>query len=235
MKRFWHNAAAIRGADSWFDIMLDGRPVRLPGGQQLRVPQPALAEALAAEWQRAGNAHGGTFSHDDVPMTGLAGTAQHRIAPNPDPTIDALAAYGATDFLCYRAENPQSLVVRQHHAWQPWLDWAARTHGAHLTVTSGVMPVAQAPGAVAALRGAVAALDPFQLAGLGVLVPAYGSLVLGLAVVQFRIPATDAYGLTLLDEAHQEDVWGEDDEALKRRRLVAAEVAMVENFLRLVA
>ncbi len=32
-----------------------------------------------------------------------------------------LAAYGATDLLCYRAEGPLELVVRQAEAWDPLL------------------------------------------------------------------------------------------------------------------
>jgi len=235
MKRFWDNAAAIRGADAYFDIMLDGRPVRLPGGQQLRVPHAALADAIAAEWQLAGGAKGGSFSQNDVPLTGLAGTAQHRIAPNPDATVAALAAYAGSDFLCYRAERPQTLVVRQHHAWQPWLEWAARRFGGRLVVTHGVMPVSQPEDALAALHAATAALDPFTLSGLGVLVPAYGSLVLGLAVAHGEIDATGAYGLTLIDEDFQEQVWGEDAAAAARRRLIAADVALAERFIRLSA
>jgi chaperone required for assembly of F1-ATPase len=235
MKRFWDNAAAIRGADGYFDIMLDGRPVRLPGGGQLRLPGQVLAEAVAAEWQSAGGAKGGNFTQEQVKLSSLAGTAQHRIAPNPGPTVAALTAYAGTDFLCYRAERPESLVVRQHHAWQPWLDWAARQFGGRLVVTNGVMPVTQPEAAVAALGRAVASLDPFQLAGLGVLVPSYGSLVLGLAVTLGHLPAEDAYGLTLLDEDFQEQVWGEDQEAATRRRLIAAEVALAERFIRLAA
>jgi chaperone required for assembly of F1-ATPase len=202
MKRFWKSAAIIEDA-GWYCIRLDGRPMRLPGGPELRLRQLALAEAIAAEWQAAG----GAFSADDVPLTRLAGTAQERIVPDPRPTAVALAAYAESDLLCYRAEGPEPLVVRQHHAWQPWLDWAAGAYGARLVVTRGVMPVRQDAAAVAALRAAMLGLDPFVLAGLGVLVPSFGSCVLGLAVAAGRLAAEEALRLSMVDERGWRGMW----------------------------
>jgi chaperone required for assembly of F1-ATPase len=234
LKRFWTDASvAVQG--SVHTIELDGRPMRLPGGPLLRLRQRALAEAIAAEWQAAGGQKDGLFDASDVPLTGLAGTAQDRIAPNPHPVIDAIAAYGATDLLCYRAERPDALVVRQQREWQPWLDWAAAAYGARLVVTSGVMPVPQDQGALAALRSALAAHDPFALAGLGVLVPAYGSLVLGLAVAAGRLEAEAAHRLSILDELFEEELWGEDSEASARRAHVARDMRDAARFLRLAA
>ena len=141
-----------------------------------------LAEAIAAEWQAAGGAKGGEMSFADTPLTRLAGTAQQRVAPDPPPTVDAIARYGEHDLLCYRATAPETLARRQARDWQPWLDWAALTYDAPLRVTSGIAPIRQHRDTVAALRRAVAALDVEVLAALGIAVPALGSLVLGLAL-----------------------------------------------------
>ncbi len=234
MKRFWHDASVV-GQDGCFTINLDTKPMRLPGGPELRLPRQALAEAVAAEWQAAGGKHGGTFGLEDVPLTRLAGTAQHRIAPDPAPTADALARYGETDLLCYRAEHPEALVVRQHHAWQPWLDWAARQFGARLMTTTAIKHVAQPKDALASLKDAVAAFDAFQLAGLGILVPAYGSLVLGLAVAHGAVTAADAHLISVVDELFQESLWGEDADAAARRAHVARDITTAGQFMALSA
>ncbi|WP_237217880.1 ATP12 family chaperone protein, partial [Falsiroseomonas oryziterrae] len=180
MKRFWDRAEPS-AADGRFAVLLDGRPLRLPGGTALRVDSRALAEALAEEWGAAGGTKGGEFTHDDVPLTRVVGTAEERIAPDPAPTVAAIAKYAETDLLCYRAEDLR-LADRQAAAWDPILDWATLTFDAPLRVTSGVMPVAQDAQALSALSRAVAALAPVPLAALGVAVPALGSLVLGLAL-----------------------------------------------------
>jgi chaperone required for assembly of F1-ATPase len=232
MRRFWDNATVESGAEG-FSVLLDGRPLRLPGGPPLRVPGRALAEAIAAEWQAAGGAKGGEMSYEDVLLTRLAGTAQERIAPDPGPTVDALAKYAESDLLCYRADGPEPLVHRQTRAWQPWLDWAALAYDAPLKVTTGVIFVAQDEQALRALHHVVAALDPFTLAGLGIAVPALGSLVLGLALATGRLNAAEAHELATLDERFQAEFWGEDAEAVARRERIGADIALAARFMAL--
>jgi chaperone required for assembly of F1-ATPase len=231
MKRFWQNAAAAPHDGTW-RIVLDGKPMHLPGGLPLRLDSEPLARALAAEWQNAGMHVGGTWSMDDLPLTQLAATALHRIAPDPAATVAALAKYAASDCLCYRAEHPEALMVRQHHAWQPWLDWAAATYDARLHVSHGIMPIRQPEEALAALAAALARRTIWELAGLGILVPAYGSLILGLAVADGQLTAAAAHKVAALDELFQESKWGEDADATARRVTMARDVAEAEEFIR---
>ena len=231
MKRFWDNASAVPEPGG-FRVLLDGRPVRLPGGAPLLVQSPALAAAIAAEWAAAGGAKGGEMTPADIPLTRLAGTAQERIAPDPAPMVEGLAQYAESDLLCYRAED-RRLAAIQAAEWQPLLDWAALAHDAPLRVTTGLMPVPQDPAALTALRRAVAAQDPIALTALGVLVPGFGSLVLALAVVQGRLEAAEAHRLSILDESYQEDFWGTEAETAARRARIAAEVAQAARLLAL--
>ncbi len=231
MRRFW-STASWQGEPGAFRVLLDARPVRLPGGAPLSVETEALARAIADEWQAAA-AQGGEMSWADVPLTRLAGTAQERIAANPAPTVAAIARYGESDLLCYRVEGPEPLVHRQARGWQPWLDWAALELDAPLRTTTGVMHVAQPPELLRALRHAVAAHNPLVLAGLGVAVPALGSLVLGLALAAARMKAEAAHQLSVLDETFQEELWGADADAGKRRKAIAAEIGFAARLMAL--
>jgi chaperone required for assembly of F1-ATPase len=232
VKHFW-DVATANPTEAGFEILLDGKPMRLPGGAPLAVTAPRLAEAIAAEWQAAGGAKGGEMTFADTPLTRLAGTAAERIAPDPAPTIDAIARYGETDLLCYRAETPQPLVQRQQQLWTPWIEWAALTLDAPLRVTSGVGYVRQHHDCIDALKRAVAAQTPDTLAALGIAVPALGSLVLGLALAAGALDGETAYRLGALDELFQAEQWGEDDEAAKRRAAVRADVLLAERYLAL--
>ena len=232
MKRFW-DQASVAEQSGGLAILLDGRPMRLPTGQVLLVRHPALAEAIAEEWQAAGGAKGGEMSLADVALSGIAGTAQDRVSANPEASIAAIAAYGETDLLCYRATEPEALVRRQGQQWQNWLDWAALALDAPLRVTSGIVHVAQDPQALAALRRAVATHDAYGLAALGVLVPLLGSLVLGLAVSAGRLDAATAHRLSCLDELYQAEFWGEDADAVARRARMGEDVALAARFLAL--
>ncbi len=230
VRRSWASAR-IEPANGGFAMMLDDRPLRLPGGAVLQVRAEALARAIAAEWQGAGL--DGALSFAQTPLTRLAGTAQERIAPDPRATIDALAAYARSDLLCYRAASPENLVRRQAEAWQPWLDWAARAYDAPLQVTAGIAPIRQNQHALAQLRAAVAACDAEILAGLSVAVPALGSLILGLALAAGLLDAAEAHRLGALDELFQAEAWGEDAEAMSRRAAVAEDVALAARFIAL--
>lgn len=232
MKRFWDHAT-LEAEPGGFVVMLDGRPMRVPNGGPLHLSSRLLGEAIAAEWDGAGGGKGGEMSFADVPLTRLAGTAQERIAPDPAPVVDALARYAESDLLCYRADAPAALAQREALMWQPWLDWAETEFGARLRPTAGVMHVAQDAAALAALRHAVAALDAYALAGLGIAVPSLGSLVLGLALAHGQVDAAEAHALATLDETFQEEFWGQDAEAAQRRRAVGADVELAERFMRL--
>ena len=235
MKRFWDAVAVAREDDATGDhrILLDGKPIHLPNGGILRVGPPALAEAIAEEWRQAGTSKGGGFEFADTPLTRVAGTARERIAPGPAPTIDAIARYGESDLLCYRAEAPRELVDHQAEHWQPWLDWAATALDAPLRVTHGVGYARQHHDSIGALRRAVACYSPYMLAGLGLAVPALGSLVLGLALAEGRLDAAEAHRLGMLDELFQLRQWGEDADATARRAAVGVDIALADRFMRL--
>lgn len=233
MRRFWTNATLSSGDDGHV-VLLDGKPLRIPGrpgGAPLTIATTVLAKAITAEWQAAGTSSGGEMSMEDVPLTRLAATVQDRIAPDPAPVAAALAEYGESDLLCYRAEHPEELTLRQACYWQPWLDWAARTHGARLQVAAGVMHRPQDPAALDAIRAAYAAQPVPVLAALGVAVPAMGSAVLGLALAGGALDAAAAHDVAGLDEAFQVEKWGEDDEAAVRRQHVADDIALAERFI----
>lgn len=233
MKRFWDRATVLAEDEGSYSVRLDGRPVRLPGGTPLRVGSPAMAEAVAGEWNAVGGgAKGGEMRMEELPLTRLLGTAQERIAPDPAPMVEGLARYGETDLLCYRADEAR-LAEQQAAEWQPLLDWLAVQHDVPLRVTSGIMPVAQDAEALAALRRTVGAHSAEELAALGTLVPSLGSIVLALAVTGRRIGAEEAHRLSILDELFQERLWGLDEEAAKRRARIAGDVAIAARFLEL--
>jgi chaperone required for assembly of F1-ATPase len=237
VKRFWTNVTHTEGVMDGVAghiILLDGKPMRLPGGRVLCIPSFPLAQAVAEEWQVAGYGTDGEVGMEATPLTRLAGTAQTRIAPDPGPTVDALARYAESDLLCYRATHPEALIHRQTRAWQPWLDWAALTFDAPLKVTSGIVHVSQSRQSLKALHAAVAAFSPLVLAGLGILVPTLGSLVLGLAIAEGRLNAESAHELGALDELFQAELWGQDAEAEKRLNAVAADIAVAARFVALV-
>jgi chaperone required for assembly of F1-ATPase len=212
--------------------MVGDRPWKTPAGLDLVVPTRPLAEALAAEIEAARGAGKGRPRIEALGLTRLAATAIDRIAPAMAATCQALLAFASTDLVCYRDEGATPLRLRQDAAWQPLLDWLADSFDARLIVVEGVMPQPQPRAALDALAAALDRCDPFTLAGLGVAVQTAGSLAIGLALAHDHINAAEASALADLDEAFQNEQWGEDAEALAKRRLRAADMALAERFLK---
>jgi chaperone required for assembly of F1-ATPase len=163
-----------------------------------------------------------------MPYTRTANSAIDKVAPQHGEVAAMLAAYGDSDLLCYRAEEPAELVARQAQAWDPLLDWADKALGAPLIATVGVMHVDQPAESLEALSARVHALTPFQLSAFHDLVALSGSLVLAFAVTGQRLSADDAWNLSRVDEDWQISLWGEDEEAaemtaLKREAFVQAD------------
>ena len=226
-RRFW-NEATVAPVEGGYEVRLDGRPLRTPGKLPLVLPTRALAQALAEEW----DAQAGAIDPGAMPLTRAANSAVERVAAQFDAVADMLAEYGGTDLLCYRADHPVELTVRQAECWNPWLDWARDDLDAPLRVTQGVIPVAQDPAALDRLRARLGRLTPWQLTGLHDLVTLSGSLVLGLAVLEGRLDAEAAHRLSRLDEEHQAEIWGHDEEA---DAAAAARLQALRNAARLLA
>lgn len=207
-RKFW-SEVSVEPREAGFTVLLDGKGLHTPAKAPLTVPTAALAEAIAAEWRALGE----EIDPERLPLTKSANSAIDRVSRNREAVIDAIAAYGDSDLLCYRAEEPEGLLAREAAAWQPWLDWAAEVLHAPLDPVEGVMHRRQAPASLAALRSEVARLSPLGLAALYDLVTLSGSLVLGLAVARDAIAALDAWEISRLDETWQAEQWGVDHEA----------------------
>ncbi len=216
MKRFWKEAAAVERDGVW-GIELDGKPLRTPARETLRVPTSALADAIAEEW----NSVPGNVDPRDMPLTGLANAAIDRVAPDKQAFAAGLARYAKGDLACYRAEGPAALVERQAESWDPLLGWARRRFDVDFTTTSGILHVDQPPATVQRLAHAVGALDAFRVAGLSPLVTIGGSLVAALGLLERAFTVERAWECVSIDERWQLEQWGSDAEAetaLENRR-----------------
>jgi chaperone required for assembly of F1-ATPase len=225
VKRFYREARA----DEANRILLDGRPVKTPSRRDLAAPTSVLAGAIADEW----NAQGDTIDPRLMPLTGLANAAIDRVAPDPAAFARGLAAYGESDLLCYRAESPPPLVGRQSRLWDPVIAWAQQRYDVVFEVGTGVVHMKQPAETIGRLGAAVAARDPFELAGLSPLVTASGSLLIALAVAEGALGLDEAWEAATLDETWQAEQWGEDEEAARALAARRRDFASAARFLAL--
>ena len=224
-QRFW-TAAVAEPCDGGFAVRLDARAVRTPAKAAMVLPTLAMAQAIAVEW----DAQTGIVTPATMPCTRAANSAIDKITPQFDEVAGLLAAYGATDLLCYRATGPDALIQRQAAAWDPVLAWAATALGAPLTATAGVMHLAQPQASLDALTAEVRVLTPFQMAAFHDLVAISGSLVLALAVTHRHLSVDKAWHLSRIDESWQAELWGLDEDAAAQEALRRAAFLQADRF-----
>lgn len=213
--RRFYEAVGISESDGLHALTLDGRKALTPGRRPLATKSRAIMEKAAEEWARQGE----TLDPSDMPVTRLVNSALDGVAKAMDETRAEVVRYAGSDFLCYRAEEPEALAERQRRAFDPVLDWAAEKLGARFVLAAGVMHVEQPAETLAAVRSAVGLFDdPVALAALGVITTLTGSAVLALAVARGQVSAAEAWRLAHLDEDFQIERWGEDEEATARRQ-----------------
>lgn len=212
MKRFWREAATARNDLGW-QVALDGRPIKTQGGNPLVLPNKALADLLAGEWEAQGEEiDPASFRHRDT-----ADFAIDVVAPDRAAAIAALLRYAETDTLCYRADPDEPLWKRQQEVWEPLLAACEAREGVRLQRVSGVMHRPQDAAALEKLRTRLEGCDDFTLAALTTLASLAASLTIALAALEPDADGEALWDAANLEEDWQADLWGRDWEAEERR------------------
>jgi chaperone required for assembly of F1-ATPase len=195
-------------------VLLDGRAIKTPLKNTLQTPNRDLALAVAEEWQ----AQDKVIDTETMPLTKLANTALDRAVTEREHILNEVVEYAGSDLVCYWADRPPELVQVQRRHWQPVLDWANQTLPASFKRVEGLRHEAQDKESLARLRERVVALGPWQLTGLYQVMTLTGSAFLALQLQQAATEADNIWTAAHVDEDYQISQWGEDDEAIARRK-----------------
>jgi chaperone required for assembly of F1-ATPase len=222
-KRFYEQVT-VAPHDDGFAVLLDGRPVRTPARNLLALPTSAAAKVIATEFE----AQETEIDPSRMPATRLANTVVDGIAPDPQPVLEDVVRFAASDLVCYRAGSPRELAARQAAHWDPLIDWLRDSFGANFILAEGVMHVAQPREALAVFQSVLQRHgEPFAIGAIHTFASLTGSAILALAIAEGRLPPEDAWRLAMIDEDWNIAHWGEDAEAASRRshRLTEFEAA----------
>ncbi len=229
-KRVYKTVALLEAGDD-FGVTLDDRHLHTPGKSKLVTPSRALGEAICEEWDSQGD----FIDPGTLPLTRLLNTATDRVGPDPATVISGLLGYFDTDLLCYRAAKPADLVELQSSVWQSVLDWLSEAHDINLSVGAGLMPLTHEAAAHGRAEAFLTGCNVTKLTGVQAAAGLTASLSLGIALVEEKLSGAEVAAAATLDETWQMEKWGEDQEALDRVALLAADMLAVERFLKLSA
>lgn len=208
-------------------IALDGRPVRTPLKQPLKLPTRELAEAIAREWEGQGD----TINPAAMILTKLANTAIDRVADDQKRIADEIVNFAGADQVSYRAHEPEALVARQAEHWNPVIDWAMAQLDAPFVTTAGIMHREQPEEALRAFARHVEKLDPWTLTALHNLATITGSALIAAMLAEGAIDREAAWRAAFVDEDWEVELWGQDEAAAQRRAALRREFDACVDFL----
>jgi chaperone required for assembly of F1-ATPase len=226
--RRFYKAVDVAQLDGGFEVRLDGRSLRTPKGAKLTLPTRAVAEQVAEEWAAQGEHIEAATMH----ATRLANTAAEAIPDSREAVADQIADYAGSDLLHYFADGPSTLTARQEERWGPVLALAEAEARLKFVRASGVIHQPQPAESLARVKEIAVELDDFGLAGLAFGAALFGSAVLAIAVLRGWLTGEQAFELSHLDEAWQNEQWGVDEEAAERTERLRAEAVMLERWFR---
>jgi chaperone required for assembly of F1-ATPase len=226
--RRFYAAVSVAPAEGGYAVLLDDRQLRGPRGGRVILPTRALADQVAEEWAGQGE----RLELAQMHATRLANTAIESVPLARDATARAIADYAASDLLCYYATEPEGLVERQQRLWGPILDRAEAEAGLRFIRAAGIVHQEQPPETLARVKAMALELDDFGLTGLAFGAALLGSAVLAIALQQGWLSGSDAFALSRVDEAWQEEKWGVDAEAAARTERLSGEAAMLDRWFR---
>ncbi|XP_056888700.1 ATP synthase mitochondrial F1 complex assembly factor 2 [Takifugu flavidus] len=204
-KRFYQDVTISQGEGGLFEINLDRRKLKTPGGKLFTVPNEALAIAVATEW----DAQKDTLKFYTMHMTTLCNTAlDNPTQRNNDQMITAALKFLETDTVCYRVDEPYGLVELQKNEWDPVLQWTENRYNVTIGSSSSILGPEIPEATKDTLRQHLNSYNFWSLTGFEYVITQLKSVVLSFGIIDRHLSVEQAVLLSRLEEEYQIRCWG---------------------------
>ncbi|XP_073941991.1 ATP synthase mitochondrial F1 complex assembly factor 2 homolog l(2)k14505 [Choristoneura fumiferana] len=203
-KRFYRNTGIVQNESKW-EVTLDHRRLKTPGGKVLAVASEQLARALAAEWD-AQTEH---ITQPTMHLTALCNTALDnpgKLSPHDITTY--LLDFLPTDTLLFHSEDEEELKKLQAKKWTPVLEWFQKRFNVTQEISRGLELPPVAANTRAVLARYFLSYDFTALNAINFGVEALKSPILMLTCIERHLEPKEAVLLSRLEEEYQLSRWG---------------------------
>lgn len=188
-----------------YEINLDRRKLKTPGGKLFTVPNEALAIAVATEW----DCQRDTLKFWTMHISTLCNTAlDNPTERTRDQIITAALKFLDTDTICYRVEEPPGLVELQRNEWDPVLSWIEDRYGVVIGSSSNIMGPVIPEATKETFHKHLQSYNFWSLTGLEYVITQLKSVVLALGLIDRHLTVEQAVLLSRLEEEYQIERWG---------------------------
>ena len=126
--------------------------------------------------------------------------------------LSRLVAYGNCDPICYIADEPKKLHIKQKKLYDPLIDWAQKFLSIKLNKGPGILFIEQPSLNSGNIKKSLEELDNFHLTTIHELTKSLGSLFTSLALYKNIVSPELAWEVANIEDNFRIDVWGEVEE-----------------------
>ncbi|XP_034415396.1 ATP synthase mitochondrial F1 complex assembly factor 2 [Cyclopterus lumpus] len=204
-KRFYQDVSLSQGEGGLYEINLDQRKLKTPGGKLFTVPNEALAIAVATEW----DAQRDTLKFYTMHLSTLCNTAlDNPTQRNKEQMISAALKFLETDTVCYRVDEPQGLVELQKNEWDPVLHWMENRYNVTIGSSSSILGPEIPEATKDTFQQHLHSYNFWSLTGLEYVITQLKSVVLSMGMIDRHLTVEQAVLLSRLEEEYQIEHWG---------------------------
>ncbi|XP_069502489.1 ATP synthase mitochondrial F1 complex assembly factor 2 [Ambystoma mexicanum] len=203
-KKFYQTVNISHG-EGGFEINLDRKKLKTPQGNLFVVPNEALAIAVATEWDSQKD----TLKLFSMHLTALCNTAlDNPTQRNKEQLIRAAVKFLETDTICYRVDEPQTLVELQKNEWDPMLDWAQKRFNVSIGSSTSILGPKIPAETKDTFVKHLASYNTWGLIGMEFVITHLKSLILAMGLLDRHLTVEKAVLLSRLEEEYQIQHWG---------------------------
>ncbi|CAG8445330.1 1116_t:CDS:10 [Funneliformis mosseae] len=215
-----------------YEILLDKRSLKTPGGSKLSIPysKKILAYLIAGEWESQNH----LLKQHSLPMVTI--DAFDKDINTKQEVINNLLRCLDNDLICYQESYPDSLVELQQRHWVPILNWVQKTYNVEIKTTDGISGLKQPESTRKKLKDIIENFDSLKLSGFERATMLSKSFLIGLALVERKLSVEEASTASLIEIISQTMKWGKiesahdvENESIKRQLGSVICAIMVSN------
>eukprot|EP00733_Pompholyxophrys_punicea_P000476 Pompholyxophrys_punicea_v1_NODE_135_length_3273_cov_11.162523.p1 type:complete len:246 gc:universal NODE_135_length_3273_cov_11.162523:53-790(+) len=212
VKVFWQRASITPTLLGQYAVTLDQKVIKTPEGRAFVLSSKPLASMVSAEWEIQK-----TFvKASTLPLTTLTSVVldqKNEKSRSIKDIADDILSFFETDTLCFRAEEYSSnLAQKQKELWNPILEFVEKLYNIKIETTTS-LSIFQSLDTKNKILDIMLKMSSFQLAGFESMVRAAKSVVVPLALINYKITLEEAANVVYLETSHQIGRWGMVEDA----------------------
>ena len=206
-EKYWKNVRKEKCNNNSFLIYLDEICLRSDQGNDIKLSE-RLANEIVREWSADGkidtikNKFYTKFSFSVIDITNK----------ERENVLCRLVDYGNCDPICYIADEPLKLHVKQKNLYDPLISWAEKSFSIQLNKGPGLVFVKQPSVNSANIYNYLEKLDNFHITAIHELTKSLGSLFTCLAVYKNIISPELAWEVANVEDNFRIEAWGQVEE-----------------------